>query len=96
MRGLARDVVDARRGIGEWYMLMVVVLHRAAVPAGPATKIIADVVVLMLLLVIVGEGWLVGREGQAAGRRAFPWPEHPGRHDLYGHARHQHAPDADP
>ena len=95
VRALARDVVDSRRGVGEYYMIMVVVLIVLLVLPGQSTKIIADAVVLALLvLLIIAEGWLVGRQGQAAGRRALPRPEHAGRHDVHGHARHQHAPDA--
>jgi hypothetical protein len=62
VRALARDVVDARRGIGEYYMAMVLVLIVLLVLPGNSTKIIADVVVVALLLLIILEGWLVGNK----------------------------------
>jgi Protein of unknown function (DUF3043) len=60
VRALARDVVDARRGIGEYYMLLVIVLVVLLVVPGTVTKLIADVLVVSLLLVMLVEGWLVG------------------------------------
>jgi DUF3043 family protein len=72
VRGLARDVVDARRGFGEWYMLMVVVLLVLLILPGNSTKIIADVVVLALLLLIVAEGWWVGRRVKRLAAERFP------------------------
>jgi hypothetical protein len=71
VRGLARDVVDARRGLGEWYMLMVVVLLALLFLPG-SSKIIADLLVLMLLLLIVAEGWLVGRRVKRLAAERFP------------------------
>jgi hypothetical protein len=71
VRGLARDVVDARRGLGEWYMLMVVVLLALRFLPG-SSKIIADLLVLMLLLLIVAEGWLVGRRVKRLAAERFP------------------------
>jgi hypothetical protein len=61
VRALARDVVDARRSFGEYYMLMVVVLLALLFLPGSNSKIIADVIVLALLLLIVAEGWFVAR-----------------------------------
>jgi len=72
VRGLARDVVDARRGFGEWYMLMVVVLFALLLVPGNGTKIIADAVVVALLVVILGEGWLVGRKVTRLAAERFP------------------------
>jgi Protein of unknown function (DUF3043) len=72
VRALARDVVDARRGIGEWYMLMVVLLVVLLVVPGQSTKIIADVVVVFLLLVVIGEAWLVGNKVKRLAAERFP------------------------
>ncbi|HTZ91030.1 MAG TPA: DUF3043 domain-containing protein [Streptosporangiaceae bacterium] len=72
VRGLARDVVDARRGIGEWYMLMVVLLVVLLVVPGKSTKIIADVVVVALLLVVIVEAWLVGNKVKRLAAERFP------------------------
>ena len=72
VRALARDVVDSRRGLGEYYMLMVVVLLVLLFLPGANTKIIADVVVLALLLVIVAEGWFVGRKVKQLAAERYP------------------------
>jgi DUF3043 family protein len=72
VRALARDVVDARRGIGEYYMLMVVVLIALLVVPGSTTKLIADVIVLFLLLLIIIEGWFVGTKVKRLAAQRFP------------------------
>lgn len=72
VRALARDVVDARRGFGEYYMLMVVVLLALLFLPGSSTKIIADIIVLALLLLIVAEGWFVGRRVKRLAAERFP------------------------
>jgi hypothetical protein len=60
VRALARDVVDSRRGVGEYYMIIVVLLIVLLVLPGTSTKVIADVVVVVLLVAIVIEGYFVG------------------------------------
>ena len=72
VRALARDVVDARRGIGEYYMFMVVVLIVLLVVPGNTTKVIADAVVVALLLLIVVEGWYVGNKVKRLAVERFP------------------------
>jgi hypothetical protein len=72
VRALARDVVDSRRGIGEYYMLMVFVLIVLLVLPGNETKVIADAVVVALLLLIIGEGWYVGRKVKQLAAERFP------------------------
>jgi hypothetical protein len=72
VRCLARDVVDARRGIGEYYMLMVVLLVVLLIVPGNTTKLVADGVVLFLLLVIVIEGWFVGNKVKRLAAQRFP------------------------
>jgi hypothetical protein len=72
VRALARDVVDARRGIGEYYMLMVVLLLALLLLPGSGTKIVADAVVVALLLLIIGEGWYVGRKVKRLAAERFP------------------------
>jgi len=72
VRALARDVVDARRGIGEYYMLMVVVLIALLIVPGNTTKLVADVVVLFLLLLIIIEGWFVGTKVKRLAAQRFP------------------------
>ncbi|HUA40681.1 MAG TPA: DUF3043 domain-containing protein [Streptosporangiaceae bacterium] len=72
VRALARDVVDARRGIGEYYMFMVFVLVVLLIVPGTTSKLIADVVVLFLLLLIVVEGFLVGTKVKRLAAERFP------------------------
>jgi hypothetical protein len=72
VRALARDVVDARRGVGEYYMLMVVLLVVLLVLPGKSTKLIADIVVVFLLLVIIVEAWLVGKKVKRLAAQRFP------------------------
>jgi Protein of unknown function (DUF3043) len=72
VRALARDVVDSRRGIGEYYMLMVLVLIILLVLPGNATKLIADAVVVGLLVIILVEGWFIGNKVKKLAAERFP------------------------
>jgi Protein of unknown function (DUF3043) len=72
VRGLARDVVDSRRGIGEYYMFMVVVLIVLLILPGKSTKLLADVIVLGLLVLILIEGWFVGNKVKKLAAERFP------------------------
>jgi Protein of unknown function (DUF3043) len=72
VRALARDIVDARRGIGEWYMFMVVLLVVLLVVPGKSTKLIADIVVVALLLVVIVEAWFVGNKVKRLSAERFP------------------------
>jgi hypothetical protein len=72
VRALARDVVDARRGIGEYYMVMVVLLVVLLIVPGSSTKVIADIVVVFLLVVIIVEGWFVGNKVKRLAAQRFP------------------------
>jgi hypothetical protein len=72
VRALARDVVDSRRGIGEYYMVMVAVLIVLLVLPGQSTKLIADAVVVTLLALIIVEGFFVGRKVKRLAEERFP------------------------
>jgi hypothetical protein len=72
VRALARDVVDARRGFGEYYMIMVLVLLALLFLPGSNTKIIADIIVLALLVLIIVEGWFVGQRVKRLAAERFP------------------------
>jgi hypothetical protein len=72
VRALARDVVDARRGVGEYYMFMVVLLIILLVLPGKSTKVIADVVVVALLVLILIEGYIVGTKVKRLAAERFP------------------------
>jgi Protein of unknown function (DUF3043) len=62
VRALARDVVDARRGIGEYYMILVIVAVASLLALPDSLKYLADLLVLALIVVIAVEGWFVGRK----------------------------------
>ena len=72
VRALARDVVDARRGIGEYYMLMVILLVVLLVVPGKSTKVIADIVVVFLLLLVIGEAGIIGSKVKRLAQQRFP------------------------
>lgn len=72
VKALARDVVDSRRGISEYYLYGIVVLILLLfVPALKGT-IIVDLVILAVLLVIVSEGWLVSRRVLRLAKERYP------------------------
>jgi Protein of unknown function (DUF3043) len=72
VRALARDVVDARRGIGEYYMIMIVVAFVLLLVLPNTSKFIADGLVLLLFLVMLIEGWLVGRKVKSLAAERYP------------------------
>jgi len=72
VRALARDVVDARRGIAENYLYGIVVLILLLfVPALKGT-VIVDVIILAVLAVIAGEGWYVSRKVLKLAKERYP------------------------
>jgi Protein of unknown function (DUF3043) len=72
VRALARDVVDARRSIGEYYMILVIVLVILLVVRNTTTKYIFDVAVIGVVIVMLGEGWLVGTKVKRLAAERFP------------------------
>lgn len=72
VRGLARDYVDSRRGLSEYYLfaaiplLVLLFLHVANV------QLIADGLVLVILVVVIGEGYLIGRKIQRLAQERYP------------------------
>jgi hypothetical protein len=62
VKALARDVVDARRSVGEYYMILVIVVVAGLLVLPDSLKFVADLVVLVLIAAIAIEGWFVGRK----------------------------------
>ena len=62
VRALARDVTDARRGVGEYYMIFVIVAVAGLLVLPDSLKYVADLLVLALIVIIAVEGWFVGRK----------------------------------
>lgn len=60
-RALARDFVDSKRRVSEYYMYILVVLLAAVFVRSPAAQAIISPVVLLLILVIVVDATLIRR-----------------------------------
>jgi hypothetical protein len=72
VRALARDIVDSRRGISEYYLYGIVVLiFLLFVPALRGNPII-DYIILVILVVIVLEGWWVSRKVLTMAQQRHP------------------------
>jgi hypothetical protein len=72
VRALARDYVDSRRRLSEYYMYAVAALIILLfIPALRASSIVTFLV-LAIMLVIVTEGWLVGRSVLKLARERYP------------------------
>jgi hypothetical protein len=72
VRALARDVVDAHRGIGEFYMLIVVLLIVSLVIPSQTVKLAAEGVVILLLVVALGESWFLSLRTKRLARERHP------------------------
>jgi hypothetical protein len=72
VRGLARDVVDARHGLSEYYLLAVLPIFVLLFIHVANIQLIADAVVIVILLVVISEGYLVGRKVERMAKERFP------------------------
>jgi Protein of unknown function (DUF3043) len=72
VRALARDYVDSRRGISEYYMIAVLVLLVLFLIPGLRKSALTDYLVIVMMLVLVTEGWIVGRGVTKLARERFP------------------------
>jgi hypothetical protein len=72
LKALARDVVDSRRGFSEYYLYGIVVLIFALFVPGLRGNPIIDYVILVILMVLVIEGWWVGRRVTMLAQQRFP------------------------
>jgi hypothetical protein len=72
VRALARDVVDARRGLSEYYLFAAIPVVALIFLPQSSLKLIADVLVLTMLLVLSGEGYLVGRRVVRLAQERYP------------------------
>ena len=59
VRALARDVVDAHRGLGEFYMIIVFGLIFTLLVPNQTVKLGAELVVIGLLVLALGEGFFL-------------------------------------
>jgi hypothetical protein len=72
VRGLARDYVDSRRTLSEYYLFAVVVLVFVLFIPGLRQTLTVDYIILAVLAVIVGEGWLIGRRVLRLAHERYP------------------------
>jgi len=72
VRGLARDVVDSRRGLSEYYLLAVLPIFVLIFLRLGDVQLIADGLVLVVLFIVVGEGYYVGRKVERLAKERFP------------------------
>ena len=70
VRALARDVVDARRGLSEYYLFAILIMFVLLLQT--STHGIMQFVILGVLLIVVAEGWWVGRRVTALARQRYP------------------------
>jgi hypothetical protein len=70
VRGLARDVVDSRRGISEYYLYAIVLLVALlfVVRGSP----VVDYAIVVILAILVIEGWYVSNKVLKLARERFP------------------------
>ena len=70
VRGLARDVVDSRRGISEFYLYAIVLLVALlfVVRGSP----VVDYAIVVILAILILEGWFVSNKVLKLARERFP------------------------
>jgi DUF3043 family protein len=72
VKALARDVVDSRRGISEYYLYGIVVLVAALFIPGLRQNFVVDYVILIILAVIIIEGWYVSNKVIRMAKERYP------------------------
>jgi hypothetical protein len=72
VRALARDIVDSRRGLSEYYLLAVIPIFILIFLPSASLKLAADALVLVILVIVFGEGYLVGRKVQRLAKERYP------------------------
>ena len=72
VKGLARDVVDSRRGVSEYYLYGIVVLIAALFIPTLRKNLVVDYVILIILVVIVIEGFYVSSKVIRLAKERYP------------------------
>ena len=72
IKALARDVVDSRRGVSEYYLYGIVVLIAALFIPGLRQNFVVDYVILIVLAVIIIEGWYVSNKVIRLAHERYP------------------------
>jgi hypothetical protein len=72
VRGLARDFVDSRRGLAEWYLIAVIPVFVLLFVRIGDLQVVADAIVVLILIVVIGEGYYIGRKIDRLARERYP------------------------
>ena len=72
VRALARDYVDAKRRFSEFYMYGLVVLLFLLFLRTPIVQTLLPVVLIVMVLIMVGEGFWIGRKVTALANERYP------------------------
>jgi hypothetical protein len=72
VRALARDVVDSRRGLSEYYLVAVIPIFVLIFLPYASLKLAADALVVFILLIVGIEGYIVGRRVQQLAIERYP------------------------
>jgi hypothetical protein len=72
VRGLARDVVDSRRGLSEYYLIAVLPVFVLIFLRLGDIQLVADGIVVLILVIVIGEGYYVGRKVERLAKERFP------------------------
>jgi Protein of unknown function (DUF3043) len=72
VRGLARDYVDSRHTLSEYYLFAVIVMIAMLFIPGLRQTIAVDLVVLVILAILIVEGWFTGRRVLRLAGQRFP------------------------
>ena len=72
VRALARDVVDSRRGLSEYYLIAVIPIFVLIFLPYTSLKLAADALVVAILAVVALEGYMVGRKVQQLANQRYP------------------------
>jgi hypothetical protein len=72
VRALARDVVDSRRSLSEYYLVAVIPIFVLIFLPYPSLKLAADALVVVILIIVALEGYSVGRKVQKLANERYP------------------------
>jgi Protein of unknown function (DUF3043) len=72
VRALARDYVDSKRRFSEFYMYGLVVLLVLLFLHSPVIQTILPVVLIVMVLIMVGEGFWIGRKVASMAAERYP------------------------
>jgi hypothetical protein len=72
VKALTRDYVDSRRRLSEFYMYGLVVLLALLFVRNAFVQSIVPLIVLAAVLIMLVEGWFIGRRARALAEERFP------------------------